>query len=122
MEEFGANASDRDIERVAALPGVLNALVSIENKTTRDMMASSPILRRVLLARASVGGWIVEWLRDPAKMTLAIDYLELVNRESAAAEQATGVVEAIASVEDFLPMLLKPVSYTHLTLPTILLV
>ena len=107
MEEFGANASDRDIERVAALPGVLNALVSIENKTTRDMMASSPILRRVLLARASVGGWIVEWLRDPAKMTLAIDYLELVNREIAVANEATGVVEAIAGVENFLPIMLK---------------
>ena len=70
-------------------------------------MVKAPILRRVLLNPVSVGGWIVEWLRDPAKMTLAIDYLELVNRESAAAKQATGVVEAIAGVENFLPMMLK---------------
>ena len=70
-------------------------------------MVRAPIMRRVLLNPVSVGGWIVEWLRDPAKMTLAIDYLEIVNRESAAVKHATGVAEAIAGVDNFLPTMLK---------------
>ena len=40
-------------------------------------------------------------------MAHAIDYLEVVNKESAAAEEATGVVEAIAAIDGFLPMTLK---------------
>ena len=64
-EAFGADASDLDIERVAALPEVLGALVSVDDATVRDAMVKTPILQRVLLNPVSVGGWLVEWLRDP---------------------------------------------------------
>ena len=63
--------------------------------------------RRVMMRPASVGGWLVVRLRSPLMMASAIDYLEIVSRESAAADEATGVVEAIARVEGLPTTMLK---------------
>ena len=89
---------------VTELLGVLVSIDVVAPATRRDEDA-----QRVLLNPASVGGWPVECLRDPGQDG-ARDRLPRAREPRGARladTQATGVVEAIAAVEHFLPMMLK---------------
>ena len=64
------------------------------------------LVKRVLLHPSSVGDWLVDQLRTPSKQASAVDYLEVVSHVSAASDQATGVIETISEIQNFLPLML----------------
>ena len=74
-------------ERAAALPNLLSSILDIEDTAVRDTLLHTQLLRRVMMRPASVGGWLVVRLRSPPTRASAIDYLEIVSRENAAADE-----------------------------------
>ncbi|KAG7355959.1 ion transport protein [Nitzschia inconspicua] len=109
------------VENVAAIPALLQTILSINEDADMEFALSTTIIRRVLIDKHSVGPWLTNMLQNPHRSVSrrAIEYLQIVSKLCEEEEKATTrhageskpasdeLIEEVSRLRDFVPSLLS---------------
>ncbi|CAB9503043.1 Potassium ion channel Yvc1 [Seminavis robusta] len=82
MDDFTYDEIQEEIvSNIASIPDFVKLVLLIENDHDREFALSTTIMRRVLMSKLSVGGWLPAMLRCNQRRVSdrAVDYLEIVS-------------------------------------------